>query len=250
MNSGNHFCHQQRHFVGWPMALCALTVLLSASNVFANRIGAFYLEPHLGAARVQLTAVEIERSFVTTVSGKDFEKSQNINLDGVIAPVGRMIGYKGSGMEVGFTTGIKVSGLKLGFTLTCINVSFAGYSKRYRYETTRLRAVGIKYKDSDNAPILRLLGTVKYGIPILGALLQFQTRIGKMIVRDTMLIMGRAIEKEDGLTADVGIELGVRPKRWFSVGFLVYGGFFAYKGKYEGGMGSLFGGNGTVSIFF
>ena len=251
MYSGNRFYRPQGGVAAAGSCIALTTVvLIMTSNALANRIGAFYLEPHFGAARVTLKAVEIEKSFVTTVSGKDFTETGNINPEGVIAPVGRMVGYKGSGMEVGFTTGIKISGLKLGFTLTCINAVFSGYSKRYRYEPIRFRAVGVKYKDTDNAPILRILGTIKYGIPLFGALLQFQTRIGKMVIRDTRLIKGRAVEDDDGLTADVGIELAVRPCRLISVGFLGYGGFFAFTGKYEGGMGSLFGGNGTISLYF
>ena len=233
--------------------ILAAVLLLCAKNVSAGRIAAFYLEPHFGAARIIVKAVEIERSFVSTVGKSDIEYSLtdvNLNLEGGIAPVGRMVSYKGSGVEAGFGTGIKISGLKMGFTFTWINAAFSGYSKRYRYSTQLLKAEGKKLVDSDTVPIFRLLGAVKYGIPFGRLLLQFQTRIGRMIFRDTSLVLGRAIERDNGLTADVGIEATLRPSRWISIGFLGYGGFFAFTGKYEGGMGGVFGGNGTFCIYF
>ncbi|MBN2718656.1 MAG: hypothetical protein JXX14_22615 [Deltaproteobacteria bacterium] len=228
-------------------------VLLLSPAANAGRVASFYLEPHFGAARVIMKAVEIERSFVSTIGQKDVQYSWtdvNINVEGGIAPVGRMIGYTGSGVELGFGTGIKISGLQAGFTLTFINAAFSGYSKRYRYSPELLRAEGKKYTDADTVPMLRLLGSVKYGIPVRRLLLMFQTRIGRMKFRDTSLVLGRAVEKDNGITADVGIEVALRPSRWISVGFLGYGGFFAFTGKYEGGMGGIFGGNGTFCVYF
>ncbi len=238
---------------GLPVILSvvmSVAILLLSANASAGRVAAFYLEPHFGAARLILKAVEIERSFVTAVTSDASYGLTDINPEGIIAPVGRMISYSGGGVEAGFTTGVKISGLKLGFTFTWINASFTGFSKRYRYSPELMRAQGRKYEDEDTLPVFRLMGAIKYGVPIMRILLQFQTRIGRMIIRDTSLIVGRAVEEQNGMTADVGIEATMRPSRWISIGFLGYGGFFAFTGKYEGGMGGVFGGNGTLCIYF
>ena len=237
------------------MAIAALLLLLVTENAHAGKIAAFYLEPHLGVARVMMKAFEIERSFVTVVGQKNSQYTWtdvNLSAEGGIAPVGRVINYQGTGVEMGFGTGIKISGLKLGFTLTFINATFSGASKRYQYYPEQLRAEGKKFSDTDRAPIVRMMGAVKYGVPIGRFLLQFQTRVGRMAFGHTSLILGRAAEKDNGLTADAGIELTLRPSRWFSVGFLGYGGFFAFlgDGKYAAGMGALFGGNGTFCLYF
>ena len=231
-------------------SLIPLILFLFASDAHAGRVAALYLEPHFGAAKLILKAVEIERSFVSAVTNDATYGLTDINPEGIIAPVGRMISYTGGGMEAGFTSGIKISGLKLGFTFTWINASFSGYSRRYRYSPELMRAQGKKYVDADTLPIFRLMGAIKYGVPIMRLLLQFQTRIGRMIIRDTSLVVGRAVEEQNGMTADIGIEATLRPSRWISVGFLGYGGFFAFTGKFEGGMGGVFGGNGTVCIYF
>ncbi|MBN2671145.1 MAG: hypothetical protein JXX29_05710 [Deltaproteobacteria bacterium] len=221
-------------------------------TAFAGKIAAFYLEPHLGAARVILRAVEIERSFVSSVAQEEVSYDwSDINPDGAVASVGRMISYKGSGLEMGWTTGLKISGLKLGFTFSWLNVTFSGYSKRYRYSPELMRAQGRKYWDTDTVPVFRLLGSVKYGVPIWRRMLvNFQTRIGSMVVKNTALVVGRAVEENNGLTADVGIEFTLRPNKWLSVGVLGYGGLFAFAGKYEGGMGVLLGGNGVFCLYF
>lgn len=225
--------------------------VVACPNAVAGKVAAFYVEPHLGAAKLLLRAVEIENSFVSAVAQEEAALEwTDINRDVGIASVGRMIAYEGSGLEMGLTAGIKISGLKLGFTFTRIHATFTGYSKRYRYSPELMRAQGRKYWDSDTLPVYRLLGTVKYGIPIWRTVVNFQTRIGGMIVKNTSLVVGRAVEEQGGITADVGLELSLRPNKWLSVGIMGYGGIFAFVGKYEFGMGGVFGGNGLLCLYF
>lgn len=238
-----------RHIGIWAGVLFVVGLMPIAA--FAGKMAAFYVEPHLGAATIIMRAVEIENSFVTSVSKEEvILEWSDIDPAGVIAPVGRMISYKATGVETGISAGIKISGLKLGFSFCVINASFSGYSKRYRYMPELLRAGGRKYQDSDQTPVFRWLGTVKYGIPIWRVQLSFQTRIGAMAFGNTSLIIGRAAEEKGGITADVGLEASLRPNKWFSVGVMGYGGLFAFTGKYEGAMGGVFGGSGVLGFYF
>lgn len=227
-------------------------LLHSTSPANASRTAAFYLEPHLGFVSIRLRAVEIENSFVAAINydSEDDESWDEIDPEGIIAPVGRMVSYKGTGMDMGIEAGVKISGLKLGLSYSWLNVSFSGYSKRYRYMPELLRAGGQKLYDTSNFSIYRIMGSMRYGIPIWKFLLNLQTRIGALIVGDTALIIGRAAEEKAGFTGDVGLEFSIRPNKWISVGIMGHAGFFAFAGKYEGAMGGVFGGNGVFSFYF
>ncbi|MBN2803981.1 MAG: hypothetical protein JXR91_12885 [Deltaproteobacteria bacterium] len=202
-----------------------------------------------------LKSVEIENSFVSSIQnneGTDTTPLQWSDIDpsGVIAPVGRMVSYKGSGLELALTGGIKISGLQLGFCTSWINAAFSGFSKRYMYIPELLRAGGTPFYDKSEVSIFRLMGSIKYGIPIRKFRVNLQTRIGGMIIGDNLLILGRAVEKTNAFTGDFGLEFLMRPVKWFSVGVLGYAGFFAFPGSYEGSYGIITGVDGTMGFYF
>jgi hypothetical protein len=207
----------------------------------------------MGMATVRLQAVEIENSFVSSLNSDDSEPSSDwsdIDPTGAIAPVGRMVTYKGNGLEMSITAGIKIAGLRLGFCYSWINASFSGFSKRYMYVPELLRAGGTPFYDTSSVSIHRLMSSIKYGIPIRKFRLNFQTRLGVMIVGNTPLVVGRAVEDNNAFSGDFGLEFTMRPSKWFSVGVLGYAGAFAFPGKYDGAFGVITGVDGTLGFYF
>jgi hypothetical protein len=204
-----------------------------------------------------LQALEIESSFVSTLTSEEegdeesvFDDWSSVDPNAIVAPVGRMIRYKGTGMELGINGGIKISALQIGLSVGWIAASFYGYSKRYMYLPEYLQAGGLKYWDRGDCNIVRIMGQIKYGIPLWKLQLQFQTRLGTMIIGKTPLIFGRAVVNENAVTGDLGISLAFRANRWFAVNILGYGGFYAFTGKYEGAFGSLGGFNAGLGFYF
>lgn len=240
-----------RRWLPWVVGT-ALWLLHALPCQAGGKVGSVFIEPTMGMATIYLQAVEIENSFVSSVSAdaEITDEWNNVDPNGVIAPVGRMISYKGNGLEMSVTAGVKISGLKLGFAFSWINANFSGYSKRYRYQPELLRAGGRSMHDASKVPLFRLMGAIKYGIPVWRLMLNFQTRIGGMLVGPTPLIVGRAVEKENAFTADAGLELAIRPNKWVSVGVLGYAGAYVFPGTYEGALGAIIGVDGVLCFYF
>lgn len=247
---------RKNNFHLYAILFCTISLWLfsTPAKCSSGRVVAFFISPALGKSTIYLKSVEIENSFVSSIETDNGEEPaddwSNIDPSGVVAPVGRMVTYKGSGLEFSITAGLKISGLYLGFCYSFINASFSGFSKRYMYVPELLRAGGTPFFDKASVPVNRVMGSIKYGLPFKTLRLNFQTRIGAMMIADTPIILGRAVEKGNAITGDVGMEFLIRPIKWFSVGVMGYLGFFAFPGNYEGSLGAITGVDGTFGFYF
>jgi len=233
--------------IGAVMALLTFCCLPCA----AGRPLMLYLEPRLGFAHVYLSAIEIDNSFVSTISNESvWDDLTNVDINGVVAPVGRVVRHEGNGMSAGGSAGIRISGLRLGVSFSWVGAQMSGYSKRYLYTPELLRASGRRYYDTGDVDFFRLQGEFGYGLSLKMIVLEFMTRVGSMHTGPSALILGRATETASAITGEIGVSLKLRPSRWISVGVAGYGGFFAFLGTYEGSFGWIAGVDGTICLYF
>jgi hypothetical protein len=235
-------------------ALAAALALIGAGSAARAADGvSVFVEPSVGFTAATLKALEIETAFIRAEvdeNGDPIETDDWENVDPAEfqATVGRRAYYEGTGFSTGVAAGVRLFAVQIGAAYTFDTLTLDGFSKRYRYMPEKLRAGGRKFLDDGRANFHRVEAMLRYILPIWKIQLEFQTRIGGIFVDEGPLIVGRAIQEQNGFTGDLGVGLGVSPVRYLTVRIGGYYGFYTFSGDYEGAYGTLGGLNLSLTL--